>query len=242
MLHPDDYEVAMKSMRDHMNGQSEVYEVEYRMRAKDGSWHWYHDRGKITKRDENEEPVYMSGIVFDVTNKKKNELILEKENIKLKIESGTDALTGIPNRRALIEKLIDDMSVASGGKKPLTIAMIDLDHFKLINDSRGHVFGDRVLKQIASLISESLREFDTVGRYGGEEFLVILPATGIKNAQKVAQRIRKNIEAHVFEDDSKVTVSIGLKEFENESIEEFIDKADMKLYKAKNSGRNRVEA
>lgn len=240
LLHPDDYLKTMKSMLDNMNKITPVYEVEYRIRAKDGSYKWFYDRGLVTQRDENNKATFAAGIVFDITNKKEEEMNLLKERQDFKHSSLTDVLTGIMNRRAILDELSKRMNRHIYNFEHLSIIMIDIDDFKPVNDKFGHLTGDKVLIKIAQKISESIRGFDTVGRYGGEEFLVILPNTDLNNAYKASERIRLNIENTVFEDVGKVTISAGYVEFKNETIDELIDLADQNLYKAKNAGKNTV--
>lgn len=240
LVHPDDYINTMKSMRDNMNNITPVYEVEYRIKAKDGSWKWFYDRGLVTQRDENNKATFAAGIVFDITNKKEEELNLLKESQEFKHSSLTDTLTGIMNRRAILDELSKRMNRHIYNFKHLSIIMIDIDDFKLINDKFGHLKGDKALVEIAQKISEAIRGFDTVGRYGGEEFLVILPNTDLDNAHKASERIRLNIEKALFENVGKITISAGYVEYKNESMDELIDLADQNLYKAKNAGKNRV--
>jgi diguanylate cyclase (GGDEF)-like protein len=171
---------------------------------------------------------------------KEEELLLLKESQEFKHSSLTDALTGIMNRRAILDELSKRMNRHIYNFKHLSIIMIDIDDFKLINDKFGHLMGDKVLVEIAQKINEVIRGFDTVGRYGGEEFLVILPNTDLDNAYKASERIRLNIEKTLFENVGEITISAGYVEYKNESMDELIDLADQNLYKAKNAGKNRV--
>jgi diguanylate cyclase (GGDEF)-like protein len=124
----------------------------------------------------------------------------------------------------------------------LSLAIFDIDHFKEVNDTRGHIFGDYVLKTIADIARENIREIDYLVRWGGEEFMIILPETGLEKAEAISERIKKKIENHNFDKIGKVTVSFGVTQFKNEdSGETFILRADDALYKAKQNGRNRVE-
>lgn len=241
-LHPEDYEIAMNAMRDHMKGLTPVYEVEYRIRHKDGSYKWFHDRGKITQFADDGSPILVSGIVFDITKQKENEAFLLSLNERLVEDNMTDPLTKIRNRRAIFKELEAQMVASKLNKLPLSIIMFDIDHFKVINDTKGHVFGDEILKEVAKIMASSLRGLDTVGRYGGEEFLVILPNTSKENAFFVAELIRKRIEAHVYPDSHKVTISGGVNQFAGQEDMAFIDSADRNLYKAKSQGRNQVNA
>lgn len=240
LIHPDDYLPVMKNMKDHMDNLTNVYEVEYRIKAKDGTYKWFYDRGKVTQRDKNNQAVLAAGIVFDITQKKLNEMRLIEEKKKLITESLTDPLTGILNRRAILEELSQRMNHHLYDFEHLSILMLDIDFFKKINDNYGHIVGDKVLIKVSEIISQLIRGFDTVGRYGGEEFLVILPNTNSENAYKAAERIRKKIEETEFDDIEHLTVSIGFTSYADESIESLINKADQNLYEAKKTGRNKV--
>jgi diguanylate cyclase (GGDEF)-like protein len=157
-----------------------------------------------------------------------------------------DALTGCLNRRALIEQLEREWERADRYDLVLTLLMVDLDHFKQVNDLRGHLAGDQVLQQIGDLLRREGRSVDTVGRYGGEEFVVILPETALHGAMIVAERARQRIQVHNFGTASEpisVTVSIGVASVPDEratSPETFLALADAALYRAKADGRNVV--
>lgn len=162
-----------------------------------------------------------------------------------------DALTGFYNRRQLEERLKQEVSNAKRQKAPLCGIMTDIDFFKGVNDTYGHAVGDLVLKTIAKIIRGQLREYDIAGRYGGEEFSILLPFTKIEEAKMVAERLRKNIEEKEIDiskvnPDSelkkiKVTLSLGIYEMtENDNDEDLLKKADKALYQAKNTGRNKV--
>jgi len=154
----------------------------------------------------------------------------------------TDDLTGIYNHRYIFQCLQQELRRAKRYKHPLTVMMLDLDHFKLVNDRWGHQVGDHVLKSVARIIASNLRETDMVGRYGGEEFLVILPMTDIKDGLQVAERIRKEVQEASFRQKGlKVTISIGAAQYNGDKLDKLIGRADSLLYQAKNNGRNRVE-
>lgn len=235
LIHPDDYRDTMLAMRDHMDNKTNVYECEYRIKTKDGHYKWYYDRGTVTQRDEEGNAVFAAGIVFDITNKKNTEQKLMEENKSLTIEASTDPLTGIANRRFLYEELEQLVNPHIRAQRPLSIILIDIDNFKQFNDDHGHLAGDEVLRQIAHALNQSIHGFDTVGRYGGEEFLIIMPNTDLDKALRAAERARQSIEALVIDGLPKITISGGVAQREeNESIETLIDRADQKLYQAKN--------
>ena len=241
-LHPEDYEGTMAAMRNHIEGKASVYECEYRIQAKDGRYKWFYDRGKITQRNTNGKPEFAAGIVFDISEKKENEQKLINKNKLLEIQSSTDALTGVLNRRAIIEKLDKCANQALVNHSPLSIILLDIDHFKKINDENGHLYGDKVLGMVATTISKLIRDIDSVGRYGGEEFLIILPNTDRSEAIIIAERIREAVKIIDLPQNNFVTISGGVAVLDGDSITELINKADMKLYEAKNDGRNRIKS
>jgi len=157
-----------------------------------------------------------------------------------------DELTGLYNRRHVLELLDYEKNRSSRGGSIFCLAMLDIDHFKNVNDHHGHLTGDEVLREVATMINETLRKTEFCGRYGGEEFLIVLPQTDIKGALIGAERVRTTIENTLFPDlgsDFKVTVSIGLSEYQiREDVDKIIARADEALYRAKNGGRNRVES
>ena len=155
-----------------------------------------------------------------------------------------DALTGLNNRRQFEVRLKQEIATTKRQKNPLCAMMIDIDFFKKVNDTYGHASGDTVLRTVASIIKEHLRESDIPSRYGGEEFAVLLPYTHIDEAQIVGERLRKAVENTPVPIDKKninVTISMGLAEFNPEETgENLFERADKALYEAKESGRNRV--
>lgn len=221
----------MDAMRGHLYGKKEVYEIEYRIETKDGTYKWYYDRGKITQYDEMGKPIFLSGIVFDITEKKENQLDLEYKNSILTELSLIDGLTKIANHRTLKEHLKVEIEKVDKKELPLSIAFFDIDNFKKVNDLKGHIYGDQVLVDVASLMKKNIRETDYVGRYGGEEFMIIFPNTKLSVAYKISERIRKAIEANNFVDGLKITISGGVSQFNKESITEFFHLADSMLYK-----------
>ncbi len=157
----------------------------------------------------------------------------------------TDPLTGLYNRRHLDNNLEREFLRAKRYKNDLSIAVIDIDFFKKVNDTHGHLCGDYVLKEVSYMILDTLRKTDMVFRYGGEEFVAILTETPLEKAVIPLERLREKVENYPFSfggKELKVTISIGVssseKEFSNAS--EFLDSADKALYNAKNTGRNRV--
>ncbi len=169
---------------------------------------------------------------------------LERANQQLIELARRDALTGLPNRRAADERLHDEFVRARRLGSHYAVLMLDVDHFKRINDTLGHAAGDVVLQQIAQLLQASVRESDFVARFGGEEFIALLPATSAADARQVAEKIRRTISRAPWAGlgSTAVTVSIGMAMAHGEQADEneAVQQADAWLYAAKADGRNRV--
>lgn len=179
-----------------------------------------------------EKIVYLC---FDITAQKQAEEILTAQ-------ATTDELTGIANRRQFDRTFKNEMHRASRYQLPLAVIMLDIDHFKKINDSYGHQVGDNVLVHLARLISGMKREQDFFARWGGEEFIILSPSRDIAGMRKFAEKLRRAIETHTFPGVESVTCSFGLAEYQpNEPMDSFFGRVDSALYRAKENGRNRVE-
>jgi diguanylate cyclase (GGDEF)-like protein len=184
-------------------------------------------------------------------------IALQRENVDLTMKnrvlseiSARDALTGLYNRWYVMEKIDSEMNRSLRHGSPIALLMLDIDHFKRVNDSYGHSIGDEVLKSVGQVLRDSCRVYDVPGRYGGEEFCIVLPETRLGNTTRVAERIRQRLAASsvdVGNDTVVVTASIGIAGVESMTDEgvlsgaALIDRADRALYSAKNLGRNRVE-
>jgi two-component system cell cycle response regulator len=170
------------------------------------------------------------------------------DNARLEALAHTDALTLVLNRRALVTRLMAEVDRARRYQSVVTVLMIDLDHFKGVNDTYGHLAGDQVLRDVAQLLQHEVRSVDIVARYGGEEFIVVLPETSTEGAVTFAERIRERIEGRMFESTGQsllLTTSIGVATFPSPrvaSMEDLVARADEALYRAKAEGRNRVRA
>jgi len=174
-------------------------------------------------------------------------LVLSQEATKLRSLAAKDELTGLHNRRSLMKILQKEIDRAKRYGSPLSAVMVDIDHFKDFNDSYGHQAGDAILQEVTQLIAAASRELDVIGRYGGEEFLIVLPETHVDQATIYAERVRAGIETlgrerrktHPLCD---LTISIGVTSLirEKDDIESFIHRVDHAMYAAKDRGRNRV--
>ncbi len=205
--------------------------LETRVRAKDGSWHWLRTSSVF-------EPL--EGLVYarstDVTERKANQEERERLMREVELLARSDALTGLPNRRALDDQLPREMARALRMATPLCLAIIDIDHFKTYNDTYGHLAGDAVLRGCAAAWDAELRGEDMILRFGGEEFLAILPNCAPADATEIIERLRAAMP-------EGQTCSAGLATWvPGETVDELVARADKALYEAKESGRNRLIA
>jgi diguanylate cyclase (GGDEF)-like protein/PAS domain S-box-containing protein len=232
-IHPDDKTRVFSILKD-AQGRLNNLDLEYRIIKKDKTVRWVEDR--ITwQKDPKGKVVSINGLVYDITERKRKE-------DKFSQLAGTDPLTGAFNRTKFDEIIIMEMERAKRFHHPLSFAMMDIDHFKQINDTHGHIVGDSVLKAISELIKKSIRKTDYLIRWGGEEFMIISPETILESAKLVAERTRKAMEHQGFDKVGKVTGSFGVTEFRQvDGVDDIIKRADDALYKAKSKGRNRVE-
>jgi diguanylate cyclase len=155
----------------------------------------------------------------------------------------TDQLTFLSNQRKIVGDLQDRVARSNHSRKPFTIFMLDIDRFKPINDTYGHIVGDQVLRRLAGELRGGIRQSDTIGRYGGEEFLILLPGTGLESAIPMAERLLQLARAMAIDVDGQVvrlTVSIGIAQYnKGENWKDFLKRADKAMYQSKNSGRDR---
>ena len=234
----------------------ELGPVEYSLIKKDGTLIDVEINGTIL-RDESNKPITMVFVTRDITERKKTQENLRKSkeeiekinnellkmNTILHGKSIRDGLTNLYNHQYIIESLELELNKANNLNSNLCLFMLDIDFFKGVNDNFGHQIGDKVLVTLSNLIELNVREIDLVGRYGGEEFLVILPEITLDDAYQIANKIRLSIQNFNFElINLNVTISIGLTQYNSESAQVLINRADTLLYQAKNNGRNRIES
>jgi diguanylate cyclase (GGDEF)-like protein/PAS domain S-box-containing protein len=227
-VHPDDRERTEAEGAALFEG-AETIGFENRYLAKDGTWHWLRWSAQLSP---DESMIY--GRAADVTELKRIEA--EREELLGKVQelARHDSLTGLPNRRALEEQLPQAMAWARRNRSPLSVAILDIDHFKDYNDTHGHLAGDEVLRACARAWDSTVRGEDTIVRFGGEEFLVLLPDTTAEQAGEIIERLR-------METPMGQTCSAGLAAWDYvESIDDLLGRADKALYLAKASGRNQL--
>ena len=263
-IHPDDRQSIETALFSYCTGETANFEKEFRMLHKSGSFLWVLCRG-IAVRDGQGKACRIAGFQSDITQRKIAENRLEgalddlkfalasekvlldeldKRNKELIELSLTDGLTGLYNHRFIQERFEFEFKRIKRYGGHLSCLMIDIDHFKSVNDTYGHQFGDYVLREIAKIIQSKSREVDICARYGGEEFMIITNVV-LEYAMLFATKLHAAIERHEFSFDGKtarVTVSIGLADYRDDlkSRHELIEHADEALYQAKEDGRNLI--
>ena len=228
LTHPDDHRRALAEAEGlFANGASAGLET--RVRAKDGSWHWLRTSSTLAP---DERLVYARST--DVTELKRVEGERERLLGEVQDLARRDPLTGLPNRRALGEMLPRELARARRARSPLCVAIVDIDHFKAYNDTNGHLAGDEVLREAAMAWDGVLRAEDAIVRFGGEEFLVLLPDTSAEQACEVVERLRAATPR-------AQTCSAGLAAWDFvESADDLLGRADRALYLAKAGGRDQL--
>ncbi|NWA29575.1 sensor domain-containing diguanylate cyclase [Pseudomonas gingeri] len=236
-IYPDDLDYAKRSLALVLEKGS-VEDREYRIISADGQIRWLSDKCFISRHAEPGQRVIVVGIAEDITEKK----ALEDELQRL---ATTDVLTGSSNRRHFFDSAHRAFEEARLQDSPLAFLLLDIDDFKLINDTYGHPEGDVVLQRIAETGHGALRAGDLFGRIGGEEFAVLLPGCAPEMAQQIAERLQREIQRLSFSHDGKafgVTVSQGLTSLtpEDESLDPLFARADNAMYQAKRQGKNQI--
>ena len=185
--------------------------------------------------------------LVNISEAKRNQQALEESEERYKQLSITDVLTGLYNKRLFTEQLTNELDRCRRYGMHASLCLIDLDNFKSMNDTYGHLFGDQILAEFGSIAKSNLRYSDSAYRYGGEEFAIILPNTDLPGAQRLAERVRKHLSSHIFHPTSDekihITASLGVTSISpsDQTINNIIKRADIALYKAKQGGKNRTE-
>jgi diguanylate cyclase (GGDEF)-like protein/PAS domain S-box-containing protein len=240
LIHPEDRDWIKERWENNRQGSQPV-QLEYRIVAADRREKWVFEQG-LPIHDQRGEIVAIEGLIIDITDRKRAEEALYQTSI-------VDHLTGLFNRRYFFERLQVLVEELKRNGKNFSLAIIDIDFFKRINDTHGHLVGDMVLKGFAALVAENFRPYDLVGRYGGEEFVVVIKNIDTDQTEHLLCRLRDKVKAHVFACNGtalQVTFSAGMvstaEPFEEKSVESLIHTADERLYLAKKEGRDRIIA
>jgi diguanylate cyclase (GGDEF)-like protein/PAS domain S-box-containing protein len=260
MIHVEDAAKFKAELERHIQDEVPSFQCEFRVLTKGGGWRWLLSRGMIWSRSPGGKPLRMIGTHTDITSRKVAEVAMSRTNVKLHSQideirllqtklaeqAVRDPLTGLYNRRYLDETLEREVARARREGHPLSVVMLDVDHFKRLNDSYGHQAGDEVLKALGDLLRDDTRAEDVACRYGGEEFLVLLPSMPLDKACERAERWRAQLEKHTFVFGNfplSVTASFGVSSYPHhaKTPDDLTHAADSALYNAKHNGRNRVE-
>ncbi len=251
-IHPMDVEKVDQVIEEHINNESSFFESEHRLLHADGTYRWILDRGKAVERDEEGTAIRMIGTHVDITERKATEKLLQDRNEELerlveqvKMLSITDPLTSLFNRRKMIEEIKHVQHKFEVNEKAFTVAIIDLDHFKNINDQYGHTFGDIALQTFANLLKRQITSPNIVARWGGEEFLLLFPyhnGSETKHQLEALQEACSNDQLLKYRTDSvQLSFSSGICEVKNQQVlEDIIKCADQALYEAKSLGRKQI--
>ncbi|HED19470.1 MAG TPA: diguanylate cyclase, partial [Gammaproteobacteria bacterium] len=237
VIHDNDLGEILDAWTECMTGATRSFSVEYRILTSDGEWKWVECRGLVLLSDE-QAPTRIAGSHTDISQRKVSEQ-------KLLWNSTHDALTGLANRYAFEQRLDSELQLARRVDVEHALLYLDLDQFKVINDTCGHVAGDQLLRQLSALLAKEFRDSDTLARLGGDEFSIFLKDCPVRKAVSIANRVRESIEDYCFVWDKqtfRVGVSIGVVTINraNASRNEVLAAADIACYAAKDLGRNRV--
>lgn len=266
VIHPEDYPQVMKHFEQYTNGITASYEIEYRCRTKTDDTLWIRDKALIVDRAEDGSVLRMIGAHDNIDadkrltemsqyekhglqniidsrtaelsrlNKKLAEKVAEAE-----LNATTDYLTSLTNRFSFEQRLGSEIARVERFKEPLSLIVLDLDNFKLINDRHGHPTGDEVLISVGKVLLSNVRQIDVASRWGGDEFALLLPNTSLDQAFSVAEKLRAAINSALKQLKHDTSASFGVVELaKGESQINLIRRADNALYASKNSGRNKV--
>jgi diguanylate cyclase (GGDEF)-like protein/PAS domain S-box-containing protein len=264
IIHPDDFPQVMALFDDYLSQRTPVYQAEYRCRAHDGRYIWIEDRGHVLARNADGSVARMVGAHRSIEDKKRLLEALERRNQSLEalveertrelsrvnqqlqqqLEENrklaeTDALTSIANRYRLEKTLPQECERAQRFRQPLSLIAMDIDDFKAINDHYGHALGDAALVQVVEQVQRCVRDGDLLARWGGDEFIVVLPDTPLDAARALAERIREGLAHLPAVGDFAVTMSFGVvQRFDEEQQTGLMARADQALYRSKIAGKN----
>lgn len=238
-VHPEEKGRVIHILQEHIQGTRERYDAEYRLRNRNGHYIWVHDRGRVCERNELGQATRMVGMVQNVTDRKNTEHTLQ--NL-----ATYDSLTGLLNRRECERILSLQWGLCERLGVSMSICLIDIDHFKRVNDQFGHQVGDKVLREVTKVLKSQIRSTDYLFRWGGEEFLLLCTGVRSEDMAGLAQKLRLAVSSCVWEDLPQlrqITCSFGVSSFPElaDKPDDLFLSADSALYRAKANGRDRVE-
>ncbi|MGF6097591.1 diguanylate cyclase [Pseudomonas sp. 18175] len=266
VIHPEDYPKVMARFDDYIHRRAPHYQIEYRCRKQDGSYLWIEDRGYVIARNADGSVARMVGAHRDIHARKCSIEQLERRNqslealvtertrelsrvnqqLQLQLNENRslaerDTLTLVANRYRLEKVLLEECERAQRFRLPLALIAMDIDDFKPINDRYGHGVGDQTLVRVVECLESCVRADDLVARWGGDEFMVVLPESSLEVAKAMAATVRNTLKAAALQDDFSVTLSLGVAERQpGESPAALMARADQALYRAKAAGKDGV--
>lgn len=233
-VHPDDLPITLELFNAHLENRTNFYQSEHRLRHKDGHYIWVLSKGKVIERDPQGRPLRACGTHLDITQQKQQEE-------QLRQLAATDPLTGAFNRRYFLDRIDLEISRARRYERPLALLMLDIDHFKWINDTYGHEQGDEVLRSITARVRQRLRHSDVLVRWGGEEFMILAVETTLQQAVALAETLWAELRDMPFAGIGPVTASFGVAEYQpGETLNHWLKWVDDLMYQAKTTGRDRI--
>ncbi|HYC48248.1 MAG TPA: EAL domain-containing protein [Burkholderiales bacterium] len=238
LIHPSDVKKVRVQLARHHRGESSAIDIEYQVRAKDGQWRWLHTSGRAVSRDAAGRAIRMLGTHRDVTE-------LKRYQTELEFRVNYDTLTGLANKNLLGDRLDQAIALGQRARRGFGLLCLDLDRFKLVNDSLGHAAGDELLKIIAARLKQVVRDADTVARLGGDEFAVILheldqPTSATVIAQKILAAAEEPISVGGQEVFTSASIGVALFPQDGNNSDELLKNADVAMYRAKGAGRNQM--
>jgi len=242
VIHPEDSHDVELSIREALD-KKQPYNIEFRMITQSGEVKWVSETGVGVFLDSG-ELQYLDGFILDVSERKKMELALKASEQQIRDMAFTDSVTGLANRNLFTDRLDQLIITAKRYQNEFSLLFIDLDKFKIVNDTHGHLVGDKLLSLAGERISATFRESDVIARFGGDEFLVIVKNTqDVKDIESIATKLLQKLAEPYYIDNLKlfITASIGIAICPNDSrsSSKLIQLADKAMYKAKEAGRNR---
>lgn len=267
-IHPDDHARVMDYFKLYIQNKSSQYQIEYRFQTHSEDYIWVEDRGKITQWNIDGSVARMVGVICDIDDRKTRLEMLtdEKRSLEALVEerthellsvnaeleqrikqaehvAETDPLTGVANRYHLEKVLGLEVERATRFEQPLSIIAMDIDDFKKMNDKYGHANGDMVLVKLSRLLKKNLREIDLLARWGGDEFMLILPNTALEAAKTTAEKLRLLIASTEIDKRANITLSFGVSQIRTgESAMRLSIRVDNALYQSKEAGKNRISS
>ena len=241
-IHPDDKDEVMQLMTDHLKGEIPTWNTKYRIQAKDGSWRVYRDFGKVTERNEQGAPLFLKGIVFDITQEEqeRDQLMIRNQNLSNQMKK--DTLTSLYNRTAVTVELAKHANQSKKYDLPLSVMFLKIDKYSEYEELFGVVLSEEILKVTGQIIQVAIQENRHVaGRYRESVFLILLNDTQKEEAYILADTIRQTVLETLFDVPKHVSVSVGISEFnKEETISELVNSVSKKLVTAVKNGGNQI--